>query len=267
MKIWVILIITFMILAGGYWLNTLSNPNENSLIDNSQENFPKVESVDNYGGLYKPEKNFEGSKYCIFVFDEQYAEYIVNKTAYKNFCNLSERFPQIQEFLYNEYKIDMEKNEEWQFPAWYVGDARITLNYKYKSAKNLDLYLAHEIAHSSTESLNLPSWFNEGIAQYSAYKFFGTQFKLTPFWFEGFEYWNPDTASYAENIAGYQHAGYVVKRLVENYGEDVFKKILVNLNGKISYEEDIDTKNKLVIEAIRLATNNQSINLREVIHP
>jgi hypothetical protein len=112
----------------------------------------------------------------------------------------------------------------------------------------------------------LPTWFSEGIAEYSAYRFFGTQYKLTPFWFEGFEYWETNS-SYANNIKGYPHAGYVVRILIEKYGVDAFKQILINLDGKIKRNDNADLKNELVVEAIRDAVNNQSLTLQDILHP
>jgi hypothetical protein len=230
---------------------------------------PNIEAP--ISSLYKKEQNFPGYKYCIFVFDydkEQYAKDL--EWVFKEFCNSSNRYPQIKDFLYNEYKVEIIESNETFVTAWYAGNAKILINKKYQAPKNFDLYLAHEIAHSSVETLNIPDWLNEGIATYSAYRFFDTQSKLTPSWrddYYSFEYWSPLNATYGVNILGYNHAGYVVKAFIDKYGEGTFKNLLLELDGKIQYYDDIDTKNQKVLDAIRNVTNNQSITLNEIIRP
>jgi len=263
-------IIILIVLA--IFLIILSSQNKNyskpsPQVNNVAEKENSEQTKADYGSLQKEEVNFEGYHYCIFVFDPKYENYTKTQNLiYNEFCNVSERFPQIQEFLYNEYKVDIEK-EEWQTAALYTGNGIIILNDQFKSAKNLDLYLAHEIAHSSTESLNIPAWFSEGIAEYSGYRFYGTQYKLNPFWFDTFASWDPSYDTYAINIKGYAHAGFVVRHMIETYGVDSFKKILINLDGKIGYSDNTDTKNQKIVEAVREVTGNQTITLMDIINP
>ncbi len=224
------------------------------------------ESSEDYSGLYKEPVSFTGYHYCNFVFDYELEDYAKEQEwIFKKFCNLSENYPVIKDFLYDEYFVDVESSDEWQFSAWYYGGGNIIINNKFKRAKNLDIYIAHEIAHSSTENLNLPTWLDEGIAQYSGYRFFGTQTKLTRFWFQGIEKWNPNTASVGENIKGYTHSGYIIRYFVEEYGDNFISDLLKELYGKINYEDDIDTKNQKVLSAFRKVTNNENLSLDDIL--
>ena len=173
---------------------------------------------------------------------------------------------ELAEFLYNEYKVDVEESDEWQFTAWYAGDGQIYINQKFQDASGLNLqrYLAHEIAHSAAESLYLPTWFDEGIARYSERKFLGTDATLYNRWFDGFEAWDPNNATYANNIKGYDHAAYVVKTFIETYGVEAFKALLIELDGVIGYSDDTDAKNQKVLSAIRTVTGNSTLSLEDV---
>jgi len=217
-----------------------------------------------YSRVYKKPTNFEGYHYCNFVFDSEYENYAKEmEYEFVKFCNLSEKYPLINDFLYDEYAIKIEQGE-WQFSAWYRGEGQIVINKVFMRAKNLDIYIAHEIAHSATETLNLPTWLSEGIAQYSAYHFFGTDIKLGWYGFEGFEKWDPNTASYGDNIKGYVHSGYIIRSFVKKYGNEQFKALLKELDNKIDYEDSIDLKNQKVLVAFKIVTKNESLSLNDI---
>jgi hypothetical protein len=237
-----------------------------STIANNTVDQTKTETSleEKYAGLYKEPISFEGYHYCDFVFDPEYETYAKEmEYEFVKFCNLSEKYPLINDFLYNEYSVKIEQ-ENWQVAAAYAGQGQIIINKQFMRAKNLDIYIVHEIAHSATETLNLPTWLNEGIAEYSAYHFFGTESKLSWYGFEGFEKWNPSTATYGDNIKGYTHSGYIIKSFVKKYGDESFKALLRDLYGKIDYDDNIDIKNQKVLAAFRDILKNESLSLTDI---
>lgn len=220
----------------------------------------------NYLGLYKPSLSLEGYRYCNFVFSYENEKYVLsNEGTYKKFCNFTAGYPNIYEFLYNEYSVDLEKSEDWQFSAWYSGEGKVILNDQFKNAKNLDLYLAHEIAHSSTENINLPTWLNEGIAGYASYRFFGTQFKLNRLWLDNLENWDPNSGSVGDNIRGYTHSGFVIRYYTEKYGDDFIRNLLKEVYGKISYSDTTEVKNQKVLSAFKKVTGNESLTMEDIL--
>jgi hypothetical protein len=257
-------LICLLVLTSG--INSCSeeiSQSQNTSLDNKNE-MSNMTTPNAKSCLYKETKAFEGYHYCEFSFDyadEEYAKEM--EYEFVKFCNLSEKYPLINDFLYNEYSIRLEDGN-WQFSAWYKGNGEIGINKAFSRAKNLDIYIAHEIAHSSTENLNLPAWLDEGIAEYSAHHFFGTEAKLNWYGFDGFEKWNPNTASYGDNIKGYIHSGQIIRSFVREYGEEKFKALLERLDCKINYDDDINTKNQKVLEAFREILNNESLSLEDI---
>ena len=250
----ILIVVVFLVYVG------FNSQEDDSIKANTRE-------VVTSSNLEKKSVDFEGYRYCNFVFNYDMEEYVKKlEWAFKKFCNFSEGYPNIREFLYNEYFVEIEESDEVQFVAWYVGNGKIIINKRFKRGQNFDMYLAHEIAHSAAEALSLPSWLDEGIAQYAAYRFFNVQFKLKWYWFEGVEKWEPSTASISNNIKGYQHTGYIIRDFVESYGDDFIRDLLKELDGKINYGDDIDKKNQKVFDAIRKIVKNESLSVEEIIH-
>lgn len=215
--------------------------------------------------LYKSPIIFEGYKYCSFVFEANEKPYVKDhEYVYEKFCNLSS-YPLIGEFLYSEYNVDLIDQPEWEIAAQYIGKGEIKINRKYKDASNLDLYVAHEIAHSSTETLNLPGWLSEGIAVYSSYRFFDTESKLTPYYFEGFLTWDPNNSSYSDNVKGYAHCGYVMKKFVDKYGDNAFVNLILELDNKISPNDSIEAKNQKIQDAMKLVSQDNNFVLEDFV--
>lgn len=219
--------------------------------------------------LYKEPTNFEGYRICSLVFDNSTDKAIEiikeRESTFVRFCNISEGYSGIQEFLYDSYMIEFVNGSDWEYSAWYIGKGRIKINTWHSDSGALALYLAHEIAHSSTEGQNLPPWLNEGIAEYYAARYFGTHARINKFWFDDFPVWNPLNSTIGENVMGYNHAGYVVRMLVEKYDNNIIKEFLMEINGKIKAEDSVESKNDKVIEALRKVTRDETINLDSVI--
>ena len=237
--------------------------------ENTSEIKNSLEELRAKSSLYKKPISFEGYKYCNFVFDVNEEDWVKdNEFVFKKFCDFKTGYPPIKDFLYDEFLILLFNNPDLSLTAaLYVGNARIEVNKKFAEAKNLDFYLAHEIAHSSTETLFLPDWLNEGIAQYSAYRYFGTLGKLNSRYWEGLLKWDPHTASIGDNIKGYYHSGYVLKMFVKNYGDETFKSLLFELDGKMKAGDSIDIKNIEILNAVRKVTGNQTIELIDIVKP
>jgi len=261
-------VIILFIIAGlvGVFLGVTDNATEEVSHLSSGITGAVIGSEPTYNSI-KKDNSIEGIHYCSFVFDYNDEAY-VNKTSYKykTLCNISE-FPIIGDFLYNQYHVSLVESESSNFAAFYVGNGNIEINKKFKEAKNLDLYLAHEIAHSSTEGLNLPDWLSEGIAEYSAYRYYGTQFKLKRLKHEDILHWNPSGSQtdIGDNIRGYSHSAYIVRKFVDTYGDEALKELIIGLNNKIYYEDTIDIKNKKILEVMQEITGNTNLTLEEVI--
>ncbi len=235
-----------------------------SNFDLSEENSTNIQQT-NSNSVFKKPNSFEGYQYCSFVFvDEDY----LDKSGYlfKPLCNISE-YPIIKDFLYDYYSINLVKSEGINFAAYYTGKGNIEISEHFKVAKNLDLYLAHEIAHSSTETLNLPTWLNEGIAEYSAYRYFKTDYKLENLQHKDILHWIPSNSpsEIGNNIRGYAHSAYIVKKFVVTYGDDKLRELILALDGRINQEDTIDVKNSKVLEVIREVTNNPHLSFEDII--
>ena len=239
-----------------------STPKESSLI--SGNNYST-----SYPSIFKEPTSFIGYTYCSFVF---YNESYFNKSRFlfKSLCNISQ-YPIIKDFLYDYYSINLIEFDNFTFiSAQYVGNGNIEINNHFRHAKNLDLYLAHEVAHSATETLNLPIWLDEGIAQYSSYRYFGTHFKLdNVLIYEDILHWDPSysISEYGDDNRAYAYASYVVKKFVDKYGDTKLRELIIALDGKINFEDSIDVKNQKILEVIQKVTNNPALTIEEIIYP
>ncbi len=219
--------------------------------------------------VFKISNDQDGYKYCSFIFNWEDEPYI-NKTSYKfkPLCNISE-YPIIKDFLYDYYLVTLVELDTTNFAAQYAGNGNIEINKHFKVAKNLDLYLAHEIAHSATETLNLPDWLSEGIADYSAYRYFGTQYKLGNMKHKDILHWSPSysQSDIGDNIRGYAHSAYIVRKFVDKYGDDKLRELIIALDGKLNFGDSIDVKNQKILEVIQKLTNNSTISMEDIMYP
>lgn len=261
---WVIFFIVIIALSIAFYL---LGHNSNNEITGSFISDTKIDNYENDSPILNQEEIFEenkteveGYRYCNFVFDyenEQWAK--EQEWIFKDFCNLSDHYPHIKEFLYDEYKVELVDSDNIENPAWYYGGGVIIINKRFRNAKIFDIYFAHEIAHSAAEDLNLPIWLDEGIAQYSAYRFFGTQGKLKRSWYKNIE------TNWDGSLQAYAYAGNIVMNFIETYGEDKFKEFLIDINGKIDLDDPIEVKNKKVLESLRKVTGNENLTLQEIL--
>lgn len=217
--------------------------------------------------LYKLEKNFEGYKYCIFVFDEEYQSYVEkHEYIFDDFCQIKEKLPHLSDFFYNEYEITFEESD-WDIWASYVGNGKVVINKKYWNLKNLDTALAHEIAHSATEGLDLPIWLNEGIAEYSSYRFRGKEDNIHSLYVKDITTLDFYNANFRIRINAYMQSAFIVKKMVERFGDSFIRDLLIEINGKFGRDDGVENKNRVILGAIKKVANNESITMEEIIDP
>ena len=196
------------------------------------------------------------NKLCIFKLPVDYSEeYSIqnyferNSFLFESICQRWNRFSHISEFFYDEYNLVLAEGVDYSTMALYVGNADIWINKKYWTNQLLSETLAHEITHSATEGLYLPPWLDEGIAVYTERKFKGNQMGLKKVYFGDLANWDPQNTDQYTNGIIYAHSGYVVRELVDEYGEEMISKLIIELDGKIGSFDDNYVKNIKIIEA------------------
>ncbi len=269
-KILLVIIFSIVIIISIYFISnsfTQTNYNSTNPQDNNSLEKTKIEE-NNLSGLYKSPTSFEGYRYCSFVVEKENVNLFNRKRDFQPLCNITKDYPIVHEFFYDTYKIEVDRLGTWQFAAAYFGNGTLILNELYPSPEALALTLAHEITHSATESLNLPPWLNEGIASYLSQRYLHISYLQGGYYFDGILEWSPNFNSKTEEIVRfYTQTAYAVRKFTEKYGDDSLKNLLIELDGKISRDDDINTKNQKVLETIQKITNNNTITLKDIVNP
>jgi hypothetical protein len=119
-------------------------------------------------------------------------------------------------------------NSQFATAGEYYGSGVIFLSQE--NPYNLSTTIMHELTHSLTDGMNLPTWLNEGVADYYAYRSLGTSHIKTGYE-EGLEKWgNPDKeeeydlSEFHEEF--YEPAHTLVQNFAEKYGEEKLRALL-----------------------------------------
>ncbi|MFC1800925.1 hypothetical protein ACFLZB_00460 [Nanoarchaeota archaeon] len=253
-----------ILIFSSYYLDYDTKPNNNSfnISESTKEEIvveePIVEEIKDYSGKFK---------YCIFVFNESYQRYVEeHEYIFDDFCNISEKYPYISDLFYPEYNVEIREMDKDYVLAWYIGNGNIEINKKYWTLKTLDEVLSHEIIHSVTEDLWLPNWLDEGIAEYYSYYFLDQVEQIRHVYIKDVELWN-NSDDYGRSVKAYKQSRYIVKKMIERFGDDFIYKLLVELEGKISPYDTIEEKNDIIFDAIREVADNESITRDEILFP
>jgi hypothetical protein len=207
-------------------------------------------------------------KFCDFITSQNQSRYLELNSPLSTICDLRKDDPIIGQWLYDNYTFYYTPLE-FPIAAIYAGAGVMKISTGAKMSASLKLYVLHEIVHSSTEELELPTWLAEGIAEYVSYAWIGKNHTKARR-YEQLELWDISTEirpSGDEAVWAYTNAGYAIRRFVEKHGEESMKAVLLELEGKIGFGEHVTTKNAKVLDAIRTATGNETLQLEHFMFP
>ncbi|MBT3298244.1 hypothetical protein HN385_04920 [archaeon] len=252
------------------------NPFNESLIDEEvKEETEEEELIDNIEEIidtFKKTNEYTISDneflHCNMIFDKEYENYVDRYDyVFDDFCNVDEKLPYVSDFFYDKYLVLIMDVDEWSNLALYLGDGNIVINKKYWTLKDLDEAIAHEMTHSAIEGLWLPLWLEEGIADYHAFKYVDKIENIRTTSISDIELWDEYSDDYGTTIKQYIQARYIVRKLVENYDDDIIYNLIIELDGEIDYYDSIEIKNEKVLDAIKKITNDENITLDEIVNP
>ncbi len=90
----------------------------------------------------------------------------------------------------------------------------------------LDVTVIHEMTHAVMQKAHFPTWFNEGIADYFAYEYYGRVHLPAPY-FEGMETWETvDLTNTTISTSAYNAAHYSVAQFVKKYGREKLQVLM-----------------------------------------
>ena len=110
--------------------------------------------------------------------------------------------------------------------------------------------ILHQLTHASTEKAWMPVWFDEGIAEYTEATISETRIDYRRE-IEGIENWDPKTPQDVRDRGlAYEYARWIVKKLIDKYDLDKFKKLLKSLIvEKDSSNENLIRKMQETVDA------------------
>lgn len=237
------------------------------LFENVNENFDDVNSECAFGACtltfaYYPELNegqtlhFSSPDYnflndsSVFVSEPQYVilalttdpvmkngifSYAKNDHPYVSnywatFKKVNNALPKLEEYtgLELEDNYALVWNSQYSTAGEYVGSNIIFLSQE--NPYLLSATMMHELTHSLTDGMNLPTWMNEGVAEYYAYTTLDI-FHPKSGYKEGLEKWGNPIASEEFDLTEFHQEFYdpshtLVQNFAEKYGEENLRALV-----------------------------------------
>jgi hypothetical protein len=194
---------------------------------------------------------------CLFKFSIDRQNYLKTFSyIFSRICEKEGVFDHIDKFLPDSYVIEFINNQGPEWEARYVGNKKIEINKKHWTNTMLAESVVHEMSYSATENLNLPPWLEEGIAIYTERRYQGTSVSLHKAYFKDLTLWKPSESSFGDNAKAYEHSGYVVKTLIEKYGNEVINDLLSEIKS-----------GKGTLESLKIVTGNPELVIEDVLWP
>jgi hypothetical protein len=122
------------------------------------------------------------------------------------------------------------------------GTGIITITVDNPKNSLLRPVLVHELSHSFTDGLRLPTWLDEGIAEYVKEEITGSSYRVSEYVYN-LAVWNDNLrSSFIEREVElrYGTSAYVVREMIDWYGEVEFKEMITEIKDIERGEYEFD---------------------------
>ncbi len=156
-------------------------------------------------------------------------------------------------------------NSQYSTAGEYVGSNIIFLSQE--NPYLLSATMMHELTHSLTNTMHLPTWMNEGVAEYYAYRTMDI-FHPKSGYKEGLEKWGNPVKSEKYDLSEfhpefYDPAHTLIQNYAEKYGEDKLREVLKYFQeNPLKYPSNMtefNTNNTLILEKMRELSGDEKL--------
>ncbi len=211
-------------------------------------------------------------KKCFKMSEMQYKTYLERKDI-ELYCNKLTELNGITGLNFDDnfaLFVTSQPVSELRYAARYLGNNSVEVDAFSLYGQKIWVVILHEFVHYGAEGLNLPSWFEEGLADYASYTVNDELIykpEPTP---EQITEWDPYNNIFddEENSRRYNYVAYAIKIFAREHGKDKLPEAL-RYYGEFnagSGESGIQ-KNRYLELSLQKALQDQNYSLQEFAYP
>ncbi len=211
-------------------------------------------------------------KECFKMSESQYKNYLERKSI-ELYCNKLAELNEITGLNFDDnfaLFVTSQPVSELGYAARYLGNNSIEVDAFSLYGQRIWVVILHEFVHYGAEGLNLPAWFEEGLADYASYTVNDELIykpQPTP---EQITEWDPYNNIFddEENSRRYNYVAYAIKIFAREHGKNKLPEALKYYKefNAGSGESGIQ-KNKYLELSLQKALQDQNYSLQEFAYP